>query len=147
MLRISAITPMVLLFIAVPAWCGMGSIGKDNVHVRSGPGLKYRVIFRAPLGYPVQVIKRQKKWVKIKDWEGTVGWVYRPLLSDVMTVVLMRSSTNVRNGPGLGNDVLRKVERGEIYKVLGAKSNWIHIGYYFEEEPVGWIRRDLVFGD
>lgn len=146
MLRISAIALTILLFFAVPARCDMESIGRDNVHVRSGPGLKYQAIFRAPLGYPVQVLERQKDWVKIKDWQGTVGWVSRPLLSDVQTAVVMRDNANVRKEPGLGNEVLRKVERGEIYKVIGVKDNWIQIAYYFEEEPVGWIRRDLVFG-
>ncbi len=32
-------------------------------------------------GYPVQVIAKQDDWVKVKDFEGALGWVHLPLTS------------------------------------------------------------------
>jgi hypothetical protein len=33
----------------------MKSIGKDKANIRSAPGMKGEVVFKAPLGYPVEV--------------------------------------------------------------------------------------------
>ena len=141
------LTLMFLAVIAGPAWSETGSIGKDRVNVRSGPGHKYKVMFQAPLGYPVEIISQNKGWLKIRDWHGNTGWVDESLVSKTQTAVVLEDRVNVRQAPGIGNDVLCQVEKGDIYKVLAEKANWVQIGYYYEGDVVGWIREDLVFGN
>lgn len=145
--RVVASMVVLLVMIAAPAWSDMGSIAKDRVNVRSGPGHKYRVVFHAPLGYPVKILSERKGWLKIRDWEGQTGWVSAPLVSKTRTAVVLKDRVNVRQAPGTRNHVLGTVERGDIYKVMEEQANWVRIGYYHEEEAVGWIREDLVFGN
>jgi SH3-like domain-containing protein len=45
------------------------------VHLRTGPSLKNEVKWILGEGFPLQVIKSQGKWLKIKDFENDVGWV------------------------------------------------------------------------
>jgi uncharacterized protein YgiM (DUF1202 family) len=133
--------------LAVPGWARTQSIGKDQVNVRSQPSLKGHVVFRAPIGYPVEIKRRKGKWVLIQDWEGDAGWVFMPLLSNFQTAVVLVDNANVRCSPGIRHGVTTQVHRGEIYKVLERKGEWIKVGYYFEGNEIGWIRQDLIFGD
>jgi uncharacterized protein YgiM (DUF1202 family) len=144
---------VVFVFLAValawsPCWgAPMKSIGKDKVNVRNGPGLTNDVLFQAHLGYPIEVEKRKGDWVYFKDWQGDTGWVYRPLVKNIQTAVVLKDQVNVRKGPGIRYKVVTKVSKGEVYKIFRQKKNWVKIGYYLEGEEIGWIRGDLVWGD
>jgi SH3-like domain-containing protein len=136
------------LVLACPAWGSiMKSIGKDRVNVRSKPNLKSDVEFQAYLGYPIQVEKQKDNWVYFTDWKNKSGWVYRPLVSNIKTAVILVDDANIRKGPSLRTPVVTKASQGEIYKIFAEKGNWVKIGYYLENEEVGWVRDDLVWGD
>jgi uncharacterized protein YgiM (DUF1202 family) len=136
-----------LLLVAFPLLAASESIGKDEVNVRSGPSLRQSILFKAPLGYPIEVEKKKGDWVCFRDWVNNRGWVHKDLISDVQTAVIKVNKANVRSGPGAKNSVVAEVSEGEIYRILERKQNWVKIGYYQGSDPVGWIRRDLVFGD
>ncbi len=136
-----------LVLLAIPALADTKSIAKDEVNVRSGPSLESPIVFRAPVGYPIKIEKENGQWVFFRDWENDTGWVYKPLVSDVQTVVVMADKTNVRSLPGTNHKIVAKASRGEIYKVLEKDGNWVKIGYYAGDEVIGWIRQDLVFGN
>lgn len=139
---------IILSLAAVPCWGEtMKSVGKENVNVRSGPGLHSDVLFQAHLGYPVQIEERKGDWVRVEDWTGNTGWVYRPLLADVPTAVVLKENVNVRRGPGLRHQVVTRVDKGEVYKIFARSGNWVKIGYYIEGEEIGWVRTDMVWGD
>ena len=40
-----------------------------------------------------------------------------------------------------------QASKGEIYKIFDEKGEWVKVGYYLENEVIGWIRQDLVWGD
>jgi uncharacterized protein YgiM (DUF1202 family) len=122
------------------------SIGRNDVNIRSGPSLDSPVLFRAPLGYPIQILKQQGNWVYFRDWQDETGWVDKPMVSDIDTAVIRVNRANVRSGPGLDHPVVGEAEMGEIYKVLGKTGDWVHLALYLSNDRVGWVRSDLVFG-
>jgi SH3-like domain-containing protein len=137
-----------ILCLAVPVSAStMKSIGKDRVNVRSKPNLGSAVVFQAYLGYPIEIEKQQKNWVYFTDWKNNCGWVYKPMVSATQTAVIIVDNANIRKGPSLKKPVVTKASQGEIYKIFGAKGDWVKIGYYLENEVVGWVRQDLVWGD
>jgi uncharacterized protein YgiM (DUF1202 family) len=130
------------------AWAStMSSIAKERVNVRSQPGLRSQVLFQAGLGYPVEVEKRQQEWVYIHDWQERAGWVNKSLLSKVQTAVVAVDHANIRKGPAVGKPVVMQASKGDIFKVFGEKGHWVKVGYYLENEVIGWVREDLVWGD
>uniref|UniRef100_A0A7V6DPP2 Peptide-binding protein n=1 Tax=Desulfobacca acetoxidans TaxID=60893 RepID=A0A7V6DPP2_9BACT len=137
-----------LIILLVPAWATTASIGQDKVNVRKAPNLKAEVIFQAHLGYPVELEKTQGQWVQIKDWQNNEGWVHRSLINqNIQTAVIVPEEVNVRKGPGLHYPVVTQVKCGEVYKIFNAKKGWVQIGYYVENQEIGWIRKDLVWGE
>ncbi|MFH1596981.1 MAG: SH3 domain-containing protein [Pseudomonadota bacterium] len=137
---------MSLLLVA--AWgATMRSISKDNVNVRSQPNLKSEVLFQASLGYPIEIDKQENDWVYCHDWKDNAGWIYKPLVSSIQTAVITVDNANIRKGPNLRKPVVMQASKGEIYKVFGEKGQWVKIGYYLENEVIGWVRHDLVWGN
>lgn len=137
------------LLLALPMFAeaaAMKSIVGDQVNVRSGPGKKHEVRFKANLGYPVQIEQQQGDWIRIKDWLGERGWVTKEMVGNVSTVVILGTDANVRRGPAASEAAVTKVQRGEIYKVLARKPGWVKLGYYEDSHELGWIREDLVWG-
>jgi len=132
--------------ICLVAGASADSIGKDDVNIHSKPSLQSKVTFKAPLGYPIEIEKQQGDWVYVKDWQSETGWVYKPLVSDVDTAVILVDKANLRNGPGLDHQVTGEAEEGEIYKILGKTGDWLHLGFYKSGDDAGWVRSDLVFG-
>lgn len=136
-----------LVMAMTPVWSATTkSIVSDNVNVRGGPGLKHEVRFRVSLGYPILVEQQQGDWIRFKDWHGDRGWVSKDMVGDIKTVVILGTDANVRQGPDVSEPSVAKVSRGEIYKVLAQKKGWIKLGYYEDNQVVGWIREDLVWG-
>jgi len=125
----------------------MQSIRKDLVNVRSNPDLNSEVVFQASLGYPVQIEKQKSDWVYCTDWKSQAGWVYKPLVSKTQTAVVLVDDANIRRGPSLRKPVVMQADKGEIYKIFGEKGQWVKVGYYLENEVIGWIRQDMVWGD
>jgi uncharacterized protein YgiM (DUF1202 family) len=136
------------LMLVFPAGAAtMQSIGKEQVNVREKPSLKSEILFEVSLGDPIQVEKQQKNWVYFTDYKDRAGWVYKPLISKTKTAVILVDKANIRKGPSLKKPVVMKASQGEIYKIFGEKGNWVNLGFYMENEKIGWIRDDLVWGE
>ena len=52
----------------------------DEANVRSGPGKKYPLVFKALKGVSFKVLKTKGNWVQVKHGDGDIGWIYRSLL-------------------------------------------------------------------
>lgn len=136
-----------LIILWAPAWASTASIGQDKVNVRKAPSLKAEVLYQAHLGYPVEVEETQGKWVKVKDWQDKVGWVYASLINKkVQTAVILPERVNIRKGPGLDHPVVTTAACGQVFKIFQEQKGWVKIGYYVENQVIGWIRKDLVWG-
>ena len=140
---------VVLIFLLVGSVfaSNMRSIGKERVNVRSKPNTTSEVVFEAFLGYPIQIEKQQNNWVYFTDWKNNAGWVYKPLVSRTQTALILVEEANIRKGPSLNRPVVKQASKGEIYKIFDEKGEWVKVGYYLENEEIGWIRQDLVWGE
>jgi SH3-like domain-containing protein len=148
MRKIFSVVVAGMIVMVGPVWASsMRSIGKDRVNVRSQPNLDSEVVFQASLGYPIEVERQKNNWVYFTDWKNNTGWVYKPLVSRTQTAVILVDDANVRKGPSLRKPVVMRASKGEIYKIFGEKGSWVKIGYYLENEVIGWIRQDLVWGE
>jgi SH3-like domain-containing protein len=65
------------------------SLKAGRVNVRVGPGEDYKIawIYTKP-GLPIEVVQEYDTWRRIRDSDGTVGWVFKSLLSGKRTVVV-----------------------------------------------------------
>lgn len=65
------------------------SLKSNNVNVRRGPGQEYDLAFTfVRAGLPVEITQEFDNWRKIRDQEGSEGWVFHSLLSGRRTAVV-----------------------------------------------------------
>jgi SH3-like domain-containing protein len=65
------------------------SLKSNNVNVRRGPGQEYEIAFTfVRAGLPVEITDEFGNWRKIRDSEGSEGWVFHSLLSGRRTAIV-----------------------------------------------------------
>ncbi len=132
-----------LCFLALPVRAAeFVSVVKDGVNLRSGPDTKYEVLYQLPAGYPLKVLARKGKWIKVGDYENDKGWIFSSLVSTTPYVIVTVKQGNVRSGPGTKYDKIGTVEREVILKRVGKKGDWLKVSH---PQLTGWIHRKLVW--
>jgi SH3-like domain-containing protein len=138
-----------MLTVALVAWSAtialsaeFVSVNKDGVNVRSGPSTSNEVLFKFPLGYPLKVIDRQDKWLKVSDFEGDKGWIFETLVSKTPYVIVKVKEGNVRSDPGTNFAKVGSVAREVILKKLEQQGSWIKVSH---PRLTGWVHDTLVW--
>jgi SH3-like domain-containing protein len=125
------------------------SLKADKVNMHIGPAKTYETKWlyqRA--GLPVEITAEFENWRRIRDADGTEGWVYHSLLSGKRTGMVIAKSPDdlvpVHEKPDLESAVTAKLERGVVATVKRcAGEGWCAInGRGFE----GWIQQVRLWG-
>ncbi|MFZ5774703.1 MAG: SH3 domain-containing protein [Thermodesulfobacteriota bacterium] len=112
--------------------------------MRSGPGLGYEVLWYLSRGYPLEVMAAKGEWLKVRDYEGDIGWVFRKLTSRESHVIVKKENVNLRSRPDVKSSVVVRVNRGVLLRSLGSQGRWVKVRY--AQGGSGWIARRLVWG-
>ena len=118
------------------------SVVKEGVNLRSGPETKYETLFQLPSGYPLKVLARQDKWIKVSDYENDKGWIYSTLVDSTPHVIVRAKECNVRSGPGTNHEKVGSVARDVILRKLESKGDWIKVSH---PQISGWVYGKLVW--
>jgi len=126
------------------------SLRASEVNVRTGPGVRYPVdwVFRRH-GLPVEIVAEFDTWRKIRDAEGTEGWVHQSLLSGKRTLLVTASAAektrSLRRKPSADATVVAKAEARVVGKLLECpkESNWCRVRVGGFE---GWMQRSTFWG-
>lgn len=138
-----------LMFNVSTAMAEMISIKGNNINMRSGAGTKYKVMWKLGSGFPLKVLKRSGRWIRVSDFEGTIGWVHRDVVTKTPHMVVKvhkktKKRINVRSGPGTNNRIVAKAYYGVVFKTLQRKSGWVQVEH--EKGVRGWVKRSLLWG-
>ncbi len=132
------------LLVAATVQAEMVSIASDKVNMRTGPGKQYPVVWELGFGYPLIILTRKGNWLKVKDFEGDVGWVYRKLTSRRPHLIVKKKTINIRSGPGTKYKIVAKAKKGVVFATIKRSRNWVKLKH--ETGLTGWARRDLLWG-
>ena len=124
------------------------SLKSDRVNVRGGPTKDHDVawVFTRS-GLPVEITAESDNWRRIRDWEGSEGWVYHSLLSGRRTAVVTAKTkddlTPLYDRADPSSAVAAKLEPGVLATVRRCSSGWCRIsGSGFD----GWIEQQRLWG-
>ncbi|MBX9700136.1 MAG: hypothetical protein K2X74_11915, partial [Acetobacteraceae bacterium] len=123
------------------------SLGSNQVNLRVGPDLRYPIEWtyqRKDL--PVQIIDEHQLWRRIRDPEGTEGWVQRPLLTSRRSFLVPAGAERVlRRRPEEGATEVARLRPGVVGRLrkCEAGSTWceVQVGDYR-----GWLKRAEIWG-
>ena len=120
---------------------------KDKkANLRSGPGKHNEKLWTVLKYMPFRQIGREGKWLKVKDLDGDIYWIYRTITTKAyMCAVIKNHKTNLRQGPGTKFPQVEwsPIDKYFSMKVLKIKESWVHA-----EDSTGdraWVHRSLVW--
>jgi len=117
------------------------SLRAGEVNMRTGPGVQYPVewVYRRRQ-LPIEIIAEYGTWRKVRDWQGTQGWIHQSMLTGKRTFVITSKARTVRRRPESTSPAEASAEAGAIGEIknCGKGEGWcqIEIGGY-----EGWLRR------
>jgi len=116
------------------------SLRADEVNMRTGPGVQYPVEWvytRKDL--PVEIIAEFETWRKVRDWEGTQGWVHQSMLSGKRTILITGDVRSLRTEDDANSETKARIEPGVIGHLVDCPNGngWCRIEVAGLE---GWLR-------
>ncbi len=77
------------------------SLRASKANVRFGPGRRYPIAWVfVRRGLPVLIVGRFQTWRRIRDWEGSEGWIHQSLLSTKRSVIVIDGPAELYRKPG-----------------------------------------------
>ena len=122
-------------------------VNVKKANLRSGPSTKKQISWEVFKYMPLQKIKKQGSWYKVKDFEGDFHWVFKTIItSKYKCAVVKASKANLRTGPGTKfkkADDLPSVDKYTVFKLSKIKGKWAKVTDSFGDSY--WISRKLVW--
>src|SRR5262249_29341824 len=124
------------------------SLKPDRVNVRGGPTRDHEVTFvYTRAGLPVEITAESDNWRRIRDWEGSEGWVYHSLLSGRRTAVVSPKDKSalvlLYDAADSSGRVVAKLQAGVLAAVKRCSDSWCRVvGSGFD----GWIVQEQLWG-
>lgn len=105
------------------------SLKASEVNLRAGPGESYPVEWvYTRKGLPVEIIAEYDQWRKVRDSEGTVGWVHQVMLSGLRTVLVGGATVRTAFGePSADARAVFRAEPGVQGSFLYCEPGWCRI--------------------
>jgi SH3-like domain-containing protein len=120
------------------------SLRPSEVNARVGPGPEYPVewIF-VKAGLPVEVTAEFDTWRRIRDVEGSEGWVHQNMLCGKRRAVVCCPEALMYSEESASSAPLVRLEKGVIIEVIKCRGEWCRAQV---NNYKGWIRRESLWG-
>ena len=124
------------------------SLKPEKVNVRGGPTRQHDVTWQyTRSGLPVEITAESDNWRRIRDWEGSEGWVYHSMLSGRRTALVTSKSKGelipVHDAADNASRVAARLQPGVMASVKRCTGRWCQIaGPGF----AGWIVQERLWG-
>ncbi|MBC8792227.1 MAG: hypothetical protein C6Y20_11520 [Tagaea sp. CACIAM 22H2] len=123
------------------------SLRSEEVNLRTGPGVRYPVewvFVRRQM--PVEIVQEFENWRRVRDREGTEGWVHQSMLTGRRTAVVLGDSgtlVELKRRAEAAAPGLARVEAGVIANLIECQGDWCRVeagGFR------GWLERTHIWG-
>ncbi|KAA9366660.1 MULTISPECIES: SH3 domain-containing protein [Ochrobactrum] len=127
------------------------SLKPARVNLRVGPGRDYAVSWLfMKSGLPVEIIQEYDNWRRIRDADGTEGWVYQSLLSGKRTAITAPwlknnegSMITMHRDPTETSGLAAEIEPNVIGTVRQCNGQWCRMDM---QGTRGWIKQSDLWG-
>lgn len=125
------------------------SLKPARANIRVGPGRDYAVSWLfVKAGLPVEIIQEYDNWRRIRDADGTEGWIYQSLLSGKRTAITAPWEKSgrlleLRSSPEPTASVVAQVEGGVIANIRECNGEWCQLEV---SKTRGWLPQRELWG-
>jgi SH3-like domain-containing protein len=122
------------------------SLRADEVNMRAGPGLRYRIdwVYRRR-ELPVEIEREYEVWRYVRDADGIQGWMQQATLMGRRSFIVQKADATLRSDPSDSASAVAVLKPGVIGRIRSceAGSAWCNVqtGSYR-----GYLRREQFWG-
>lgn len=129
-----------------------------ETNLRKGPGAKYPIVWTYKVrGYPFEVTAEFENWRRLRDIDGSEGWVHENLISGSRNVIITDNNYQLPNEelakrsrelvifryPDENSYPMLRAEVGVMGKIKSCDRDWCKIKI---EDSTGWVRKSNLWG-
>ncbi len=115
-----------------------------KVNMRTGPGVRYPIEWVYALkGLPIEVIDEFETWRRIRDWQGSEGWVHQSMLSGQRGIMVVGERRLLRRDPEDDSPGVARVETRVIGQLRRCAGGWCRVQIKGFD---GWLRQGEIYG-
>jgi SH3-like domain-containing protein len=124
------------------------SLKKDHVNVRAGPTTDNDVAWvYTRSGLPVEITAEFENWRRVRDSEGSEGWVFHSMLSGRRTAVITMKNkddlASLYERADASSAISARLQAGVVAQVKHCAAGWCRVfGNGFD----GWIEQQRLWG-
>lgn len=120
------------------------SLRADEVNLRTGPGERYPIEWvLTRRGLPVEIVDEFDVWRKIRDSQGSEGWVHQRMVTGTRTVIVTGDTRVLHADPDAASPAMARAQPGVIAQLLECRAQWCRVA---AQGLKGWLKRDEVWG-
>ena len=118
----------------------------EEANMRTGPGEQYPIKWTYQrAGLPVEIVAEYHTWRRIRDWQGTEGWMHASMLSGRRSFMVVGETRPLRAAADASSRIVAEVEPkvvGELEKCPAAGA-WCRVKI---DSLKGWLKRTDLWG-
>jgi len=120
------------------------SLRADEVNLRTGPGERYPIDWvLVRKGLPVEIVEEFDVWRKIRDFQGSEGWVHQRMLTGTRSVLVEGAVRVLHVQPDQASPAAARAEAGVVARLIECRGPWCRV----EAQGIrGWLKRDEIWG-
>jgi SH3-like domain-containing protein len=121
------------------------SLKSAEVNVRTGPGTRYPILWvfqRAQM--PVQIVGEYEHWRKIRDFEGTEGWVHKAMVSGTRSAIVIQDGFTMRSAPTEQSPPVARLSPTVVGTLETCENGWCLMQV---KGFKGWVKEGYLWGD
>ena len=116
----------------------------NEVNVRNGPGLGHLKIYKIlKKGYPLMIIDQFENWKKVRDVNGTLGWVSNSQLSENKYGIIITKKEFIFKFPEFESKKIAIISQNYVIKIKKCIENWCLVT---ENDIKGWVQKKSLWG-
>lgn len=122
------------------------SVRGVEVNMRTGPGMQYPIewVYRLQ-GLPLEVVAEHKTWRKVRDWDGSQGWVHQSMLAGKRAFMVTGGPVSIHVQAATDSVEVARAETGVVgqLKACPERSDWCEVSV---DGFDGWLQRTDFWG-
>ncbi len=121
------------------------SIRAKEINLRTGPGERYPIdwVIKDGKGWPLEVTEEFDNWRRVKDFQGTTGWVHLAMLSKKQAIVTTKDNIVLRRSPSNDSSARARVQVGTHGALKKCEKNWCEVEF---DGGKGWLPASAIWG-
>lgn len=120
---------------------------EEKANLRLGPGTHFSKSWEVFKYMPLHPIEEKKGWIKTKDVDGEVHWVFSGLTTKKYRCAVVKvSKANLRVGPGVQFKVVEElspISKYSCFQVILEEKGWVKVKDIYNDTY--WISKKLVW--